>query len=143
MITIKNCRKFHSTRLKKIKKIAERKIIKLTQRIEKENTKFVKVDARIVADKIEKLAKLIDDMRVKVINDEIVYIITEQEYEKRLKQEAHDEINLKEKKKKKKKKKLNYFYLQMTKLSNMKYKNFYRLDAQLERFQYISFYRRV
>ena len=85
VITIKNCRKFHSIHLKKIKKIAERKTIKLIKRTEKENTKFARIDARIAANEIKKFAKLIDDMRVKVINDKIVHTITEHEYEKRLK----------------------------------------------------------
>ena len=88
MITTKNCRKLHSARLKKIKKIAERKIIKLIKRTEKKNTKFVRIDARIVADKVEKFVKLIDNMRVKIINDEIIHTVTEHEYEKQLKQKA-------------------------------------------------------
>ena len=82
---VKNCRKFY---LICLKKIVERKIIKLIKKIEKENTKFVKIDVRIVANKIKKFAKLINDMQVKVINDEIIHIITEYKYKKRLKQEA-------------------------------------------------------
>ena len=145
VITTKNCRKLHSARLKKIKKIAERKTTKLVKKAEKENTKFAKVDARIVADKAEKLAKLVDDMRVRVINDEIVHTVAEHEYEKRLKQEAQEEIDVEKKKEKKKKekKKLNYFYLQMTRSSNMKYKSSYRPGAQLERFQYTNSHRRA
>ena len=88
MITIKNCRKFHSARLKKVKKIAERKIIKLINKIEKENTKFAKIDAYIVANKVEKFAKLIENMRVKIINDEMIHIVTKHEYKKQLKQEV-------------------------------------------------------
>ena len=49
---------------------------------------FAKIDVRIVANKIKKFAKLINDMQVKVINDEIIHIITEYKYKKRLKQEA-------------------------------------------------------
>ena len=37
----------------------------------------------------------------------------------------------------------NYFYLQMTKSLNMKYKSFYRPDAQLKRFQYFNSHRRA
>ena len=148
MITTKNCRKFYLICLKKVKKVVKRKTIKLIKKTEKENTKFAKVDARIVANKIEKFAKLIDDMRVKIINDEIIHTVAEYEYEKRLKQEAQEEINVKKKKKKKEKEekkeeKLNYFYLQMIKSLNMKYKSSYRLDTQLKRFQYINFHRRV
>ena len=150
IITAKNCRKLHSARLKKVRKIAERKTIKLIKRVEKENTKFARVDARIVADKAEKLAELIDDMRVKVINDEIAHTITEHEYEERLKQEVQKEINVEEEKKEKKeeekkkekkkekeeekKEKFNYSYLQMARSSNMEYKSSYRPGAQLKRF---------
>ena len=88
MITTKNYKELHLIYLKKIKKIAERKIIKLIKKVEKKNTKFAKINARIIADKIEKFAKLINDMRIKVINDEIIYTIIKHEYEKRLKQEA-------------------------------------------------------
>ena len=88
MITAKNCRKFYSVRLKKIRKVAERKAIKLVKTAKKENTKFARINARIVANKIEKLTELIDDMRVKVINDEIIYTVAKHEYEERLEQEA-------------------------------------------------------
>ena len=37
----------------------------------------------------------------------------------------------------------NYFYLQMIRSSNMKYKSPYWPDAQLERFQYTNSYRRA
>ena len=163
VITTKNCKKLYSIYLTKIKKIAKRKIIKLIKRIEKKITKFVKINACIVANKVKKLAKLIDNMRVKIINDEIAYTVTKHEYKKRLKQEAQKEINIKEEEEKKKaekkkekkgkekkkeeeekkKKELNYFNLQMTKSLNMKYKSFYRPDAQLKRFQYINFHRRA
>ena len=83
-------------------------------------------------------------MRVKVINDEIVHTVIKHEYKKRLKQEVQEEIDIKKKKKEEeKKKKLNYFYLQMIRSSNIKYKSSYRSGAQLERFQYINFHRRA
>ena len=88
IITIKNYRKLYSILLKKIKKIAERKAIKLIKKVEKENINFAIINACIVADKDEKLTKLIDNIRVKIINDEITHTVAEHKYEKRLEQEV-------------------------------------------------------